>query len=96
MKAREFVHQALRQQGDEGHLLETAWQLYAVQAKVPPGGVQWIESRRCFFAGALLTFEAIMVTLDPGEEPTDADLARMDRLHKELDRHRDDVMAGLA
>lgn len=62
MTAQEFVAQALRQQGNAGQLLETAWQLYAVHVKVPPGGVQWTESRRCFFAGALLTFEAIIAS----------------------------------
>lgn len=96
MNAREVVTKALREQGNRGTMLEACWQLYAAHCKIPPGGPQWVESRRCFFAGALITFEAMMLTYDPGTEPTDADLARVTRLYEELQVHRKDVEEGRA
>ncbi len=47
--------------------------------------VQRDEMRLAFFAGAQHLFASIMSILDPGdEEPTAADLARMDQIEKEL------------
>lgn len=43
------------------------------------------EMRMAFFAGAQHLFSSIMTVLDPGEEPTDKDLQRMDLIHQELD-----------
>jgi len=46
--------------------------------------VQIEECHRAFYAGAAILFESIMRMLDPGEEPTDADMARMSAIDKEL------------
>jgi hypothetical protein len=40
--------------------------------------------RWVFFAGAQHLFGSIMGIMDPGEEPTDADLRRMDQIDVEL------------
>ena len=44
--------------------------------------------RLAFFAGAEHLFSCMMGTLDPGKEPTKADMRRMDLLHEELQRWR--------
>jgi len=50
--------------------------------------IQRREMCIAFFAGADHLFSSIMGILDPGEDPTDTDLARMDAIHKELERFR--------
>jgi hypothetical protein len=40
--------------------------------------------RHAFYAGAIVLFQSILAMLDPGEEPTAADLKRMDALDQEL------------
>lgn len=50
------------------------------------------EMRLAFFAGAQHVFGSIMTILDPGEEPTDADLFRMDAINKELQQFADEFI----
>jgi hypothetical protein len=47
--------------------------------------IQLSECRMAFYAGATVLMEAIMKCLDPGEEPTADDMARMASIQKELD-----------
>ena len=58
--------------------------------------VQVQEMRRAFYAGGQALLGLIMSNLDPGEEPTDADLARMDQLEAELMQFGRDVAEGRA
>jgi hypothetical protein len=70
---------------DQGRIIEANWVGY--RAMVVPRGagpVQVEECRRAFFAGAQALFASIMTILDPGAEPTDADLKRMDAINDEL------------
>lgn len=62
------------------------WTKY-LELAVPKGAgaIQVAETRRAFYAGAWTLFQSIMSMLDPGEEPTEADLGKMDALSKELD-----------
>jgi len=90
------IDSLLRDQTDQTNVIETLWRFYAAYVKVPAGGTQWIESRRCFFAGASTLFETVMRILEPGSEPTDADLARVDRIARELQRWGEDMKAGSA
>lgn len=46
---------------------------------------QVAETRQAFFSGAAILFESIMLALDPGEDPTDADLSMMENIQAELD-----------
>jgi hypothetical protein len=57
-------------------------------AAIPPDApqVQIDEMRNAFFAGAQHLLGSIMSILDPGEEPTEADMKRMDQLQAELAR----------
>ena len=90
------IDRLLREQTDQTNVLETLWLLFAHHVKIPPGGVQWIESRRCFFAGALTLFSCLIRILEPGAEPTEADLRRMDRITGELARYAEDLTKGTA
>lgn len=47
--------------------------------------VQRAECGLAFWAGATILFYSILDCLDPGEEATDADLAKLDAIHKEID-----------
>jgi hypothetical protein len=70
---------------DEGKLIEAGW--FSLQAAIMPADpppVQIREMRLAFFAGAQHLFASIMTILEPGEEPTDADMARMGLIAAEL------------
>jgi hypothetical protein len=74
-----------------GKLIEAGWislRIAAVPRDAPP--IQLTEMRQAFFAGAHHVFNSIMVVLEPGEEPTDADLDRMDKINAELNAFLDD------
>jgi hypothetical protein len=71
---------------DDGKLIEAGWlalKAMWLDPESPPEQVN--ELRQAFFAGAQHLFGSIMGILDPGEEPTDADLKRMDLISAELD-----------
>jgi len=95
-KLQAAIDKLLRDQSDQTNLLEAVWLLYAASVQIPTSTIQWTESRRCFFMGAATLFEAINRILEPGAEPTDADLGRMDRIDDELKRFQADVLAGRA
>lgn len=69
----------------QGKLIEAGWHGFRIQ-KVPKdaGENELSERRMTFFAGAQHLFSSIMSLLDPGEEPTDADLKKMDLIYAEL------------
>jgi hypothetical protein len=74
---------------DRGKLIEAGWAAFAHLAlpkDAPP--VQIREMRIAFMAGAEHLFSSIINILDPGEEPTDADMRRMDLIHQELEEWR--------
>jgi hypothetical protein len=78
--------------------IASAWAAFD-QAVLDPseiGVVQRREMRRAFYAGARELLNTIMVGLDPGKEPTDADYARMDNLHAELEGFLVDLNEGRA
>jgi hypothetical protein len=86
MADRQRLEQLSKRLADDGKLIEAGWvgmQLHAVPLDVSP--VQLNEMRNAFMAGAQHLFCSIMTILDPGAEPTEADLRRMDLIHQELD-----------
>ncbi len=66
--------------------IEKGWESYR-RTVVPKDAseVQLKETRQAFFAGAAILFQTIMMSMDSGEEPTDADMRRMQALQDELD-----------
>jgi hypothetical protein len=78
---------------DDGKLIEAGWVglKFAIPKDAPQ--VQVDEMRLAFMAGAQHLFASIMGILDPGEEPTDADLRKMDLIAAELDKVRGELAA---
>lgn len=76
--------------GEPGGLLNAEWRSYAEKV-LPPGApaVQRVECRRAFYGGAMSMFFAITDGLTAGDEITDADLARIEKLHDELKKFSD-------
>lgn len=76
------------------------WETYCLavygvaSSKLP--ATQGQECRRCFYAGARGLLTLILQGLDPGDEPTEADLIRMDALHAELEAFAQAVAQGSA
>jgi hypothetical protein len=62
--------------------VDAAWKGYSALMRPPD-----IEAARlAFWAGASVLFYIMLLTMDPGNEPTDADMARMDRLNAEIEK----------
>lgn len=71
---------------DSGKIIEAGWVgLRAMAVPANASDVQIDEMRSAFFAGAAHLFSCIMRTLDPGEEPTETDMRRLDMIQQELD-----------
>jgi hypothetical protein len=70
---------------DEGKIIEAGWiSLKLMTIPKDASETQLHEMRMAFFAGAQHLFGSIMSILDPGEEPTEADLKRMELISDEL------------
>lgn len=70
---------------DEGRLIAAGFvglQIAAISPRAPQS--QLIEMEMAFMAGAQHLFASIMTILDPGEEPTDKDMQRLDLIGQEL------------
>lgn len=74
-----------RKLADDGKLVEAGWislRIAAINPDAPQD--QLDEMRMAFMAGAQHVFASIMTIMDPGEEPTDGDLRRLDLIDGEL------------
>lgn len=68
--------------------IEQGWNSYrklVIPANAPE--IQIKECRQAFFGGSAILMQSIMLMLDPGVEPTDADMQRMSDIQKELDEY---------
>lgn len=66
--------------------IDKGWQSYrnlVIPRDAPE--IQVNECRQAFYAGAAILFHALMTALDPGDDPTTADLQRMADIQNELD-----------
>lgn len=85
MADRAFLERMSRELADKGKLIEAGWIGLRVACDLEDAPkVQLEEMRNAFFAGAQHLFASIMSILDPGAEPTDKDLERMDLIDREL------------
>jgi hypothetical protein len=85
MADKAFLERLSRELTDQGKLIEAGWvglRIAAIPLDAP--AIQLEEMRNAFFAGAQHLFSSIMTILDEGEEPTEGDLTRMDKIEKEL------------
>lgn len=70
---------------EQGKLIEAGWnamRLAALPLNMPADRLE--ELHVAFFGGAHHLFASLMCALDPGEEPTDADLRKIDLIEREL------------
>jgi len=74
---------------DKGKLIEAGFVAFAtlVIPKDAPD-IQFSEMQLAFMAGAEHVWSSVMAMLDFGEEPTDADLHRMNLIQREIDEWR--------
>lgn len=83
------AHDVTKRLSDQGKLIETGFVVFRHLAMAKDvSDIQVNEMRFAFMAGAEHLFSSIMSILDPGEEPTDADMRRIDLIHTELDNWR--------
>lgn len=78
-------------------LIADAWRDFEIDV-IPLNApeVQRVESRRAFYAGAVSMWSGLMSILEPGEEPTEKDLATMDAIKAEIDAYVKELQSGKA
>lgn len=67
------------------------------RAEVVPanaGAAQVRETKRAFYSGALIMFQAILASLEPGEDATEGDVKVLEDLDIELKTFLIDVKGG--
>jgi len=83
---RAVIDELTRHLADSGRLIEAGWlslKVMAIPDDAPPVQIQ--EMRNAYYSGAQHLFASIMSMLDEGEEPTEKDLSRLDKIKAELD-----------
>src|SRR4249919_1634430 len=97
MAAKEFLEQTMKRLADEGKLIEAGWVglRLAVGLENAPAE-QLREMRLAFLGGAQHLFSSVMNVLEPGAEPTDADLQRMHLIADELEAAEKELVANYA
>lgn len=72
-----------------------AWRDYRTRViPLDAPAIQATECRRAFYAGANALLVAILGALEPGTEPTEADLRMMDEIAAELDAFGEAIRGG--
>src|SRR6516162_530034 len=74
---------------DKGKLIQAGFTLYTHY--VIPKDASSTQVAECLFAymaGAEHLFDSIMNIMEPGEEPTEADMRRMDLIHNKIEEWR--------
>lgn len=70
---------------DRGKLIQAGWialRVLAIPEDAPQ--VQIIEMQKAFFSGAQHLLSSIMTMLEPGGDPTEKDIKRLESIHEEL------------
>jgi hypothetical protein len=86
MADRQFLEQLTKRLADEGRIIEAGWvamRIAVIPHDAPPAQLDGM--RIAYMAGAQHVFSSIMGMMDAGTEPTEADMRRMDLIHKELE-----------
>ena len=74
---------------DKGKLIEAGFATMRHLAIPEDASMEEVEAMRfAYMAGAEHLFRSVMVALDPGDEPTDADMRRLELIGQELDEWR--------
>lgn len=85
MKIDDMANEIARKLADEGKLIEAGWAAFR-HLFAPKGAshVQIDAMRLAYMAGAQHLFGSLMNILDAGEEPTDADMRKMELIAAEM------------
>ena|ERR1700704_3015854 len=87
---RKLIQDLGRKLTDEGKLVESGWAVFEAMVLSPEvSEAQRNDMRISFFAGAQHLFGTINSIMEEGDEPTEADLSRMDKINDELNRFAD-------
>ena len=72
--------------------IKACWESY-YDTVIPSdaSGVQVTESKQAFYAGASILYWFLMRALDPGPEPTAADMDRLEGLKDEVDAFAESI-----
>jgi hypothetical protein len=90
-----LIEKILAEWADKGKIVEGGWHAFVMSSRrADLSGVQLSEMRKAYMLGAQHLFSCIMTILDPGEEPTERDLKRMDLIHNELEEFRRSLTAS--
>lgn len=92
MADRAHLQRLTKELADKGKLIEAGWvalRLAAIPDRAPE--IQLREMRMAYMAGAQHLFSCMMSIMDEDREPTDADMNRMDLIHKELEAFRSEL-----
>jgi hypothetical protein len=85
MADRAYLEGLTRKLADEGRLIEAGWvamRIAVLPHDAPPAQLE--SMRTAYMAGAQHLFGSIMSVLDANDEPTEADMRRMDLINAEL------------
>lgn len=70
---------------DKGLIIEGGWMGLVIHMGLENAPKAQLDNmRKAFYAGALHLFSSIMTILEPGAEPTEKDLKRLDLMDAEL------------
>jgi hypothetical protein len=89
---REIVDTLVQEAASDGRLIEAGW--VALRHLVIPedaSDVQVSEMKMAYMSGAQHLWASIFSIMDPDAEPTDEDLRRMELIHKELEKFREEM-----
>ena len=83
---KEAAETITRNLSEQGRIIEAGWTGFALMASIGhrTDPLRAMELRKAFYAGALHLYSSILVILDLGDEPSEADLRRLDLISKEL------------
>lgn len=82
---------------DKGETVAEMFSGYAnmVYPMLDKASIQYVETEKAFYAGALCLFNWMMVQLDSDEEPTEADLDRVSKIDEEIRAFFTNLMPNL-
>ena len=89
MADRAYLERMTKELTDKGKLIEAGFMAFRIYVIPPYATPDQLEDMKfAFFAGAQHLYGSIMTFLEPGEEPTEKDLERMQVIHEELEKFR--------
>lgn len=80
---------------DRGQIIEGGWKAMELLMLKDASDVQRTEMRKAYFFGAQHLWASIMGILEPGSEPTELDMERMNKIHAELEKFTEEMKKNL-